>query len=72
MYRENSLFPRCNVVVAAESYRKVLQALEKERAMRGQIFKHDLTKRDSKVSEIELAIGELKILYRLAVENQIK
>ncbi|GAB6181723.1 hypothetical protein JCM14036_30420 [Desulfotomaculum defluvii] len=70
MYKEHSLFPRDSRELAAASFKTVMQTLEKERVMRRQVFRNDPSKRDQKVSEIDTALAELKILYRLAVENQ--
>lgn len=67
-YTEHSLFPRENPELAGVCFQGVLQVLKKERQRRGQDYQHELPARQRKVQEIEEAIGQLKVLYRLAVE----
>lgn len=69
-YIEHSLFPRDNSEVARASFHEVLKVLENQREYTQQVLRHDHTKKDCKVTEINNAIYKLKVLYRLAVENQ--
>ncbi|GAB6179000.1 hypothetical protein JCM14036_03190 [Desulfotomaculum defluvii] len=69
-YREHSLFPRDNGQLAKAAFQGVLKLLEKERETRQQTYRYDLSEKAKRVNEINDAIYELKVLYRLAVENQ--
>lgn len=70
MFKEHSLFPRNHEELAAASFKSVLQTLERVRTARYHLYRLEPAKRHRNVSEIDTAISELKILYRLAVENQ--
>lgn len=71
-YTEHSLFPRENRELAGVCFQWVLRVLERERQRRGQDYRHELSARQRKVQEIEEAISQLKVLYRLAVEQARK
>lgn len=70
VYVEQSLFPRDNREVARVSFQEVLKVLENQKEFTQQVLRHDLTRKDRKVFEINNAIFKLKVLHRLAVENQ--
>lgn len=70
MYKEHSLFPRSNTDLAAASYKIIRQILDRERTARQHGCRLNPAKRARQIGEIDIAIGELNILYRLAVENK--
>lgn len=70
MYQEHSLFPRSQTELATASYKSIRKTLDRERTARQHGCRTNPAKRARQLGEIDAAIAELNILYRLAIENK--